>query len=44
MSCTNWLLGCICIIEFLNLCVRLIKLAPPKDPPIDEEMRKKLYS
>lgn len=41
---TNVLLGCICVIEFLNLCVRIIKLVPPKDPPLEDEIRLKLYS
>lgn len=44
MSATNILLGCLVVIEFLNMVIRLIKLAPPSDPPIDEEIRKRLYS
>ncbi len=44
MLITNLLLGALVLIEFMNLCVRVIKLVPPQDPPLDEEIRIKLYS
>ncbi len=44
MFITNILLGTLVIIEFLNLCVRLIKLVPDDEPPLSEEIRMKMYS
>lgn len=44
MLITNILLGLIVVIEFANLCVRVVKLFPPEDPPLEEEIRAKLYS
>ena len=44
MLITNLLLGALVIIEFMNLCVRIIKIVPPSDPPLDEDIRIKLYS
>lgn len=41
---TNILLGALVIIEFANLCIRLLKIAPPPDPPIEEDIRVKMYS
>lgn len=44
MFITNILLGALVIIEFLNLCVRIIKLVPDDEPPLSEEIRMKMYS
>ncbi len=38
------LLGCLVIIETCNLLIRLIKIIPPQDPPLDENIRLKMYS
>lgn len=38
-------LGCLTIIEFINLIIRIVKLSPTSnDPPLSDEMRKRLYS
>lgn len=44
MIITNILLGFIVVIEIANLCVRVIKLIPPDDPPLEEEIRARMYS
>ena len=44
MFFTNLLLGCLVVIEFCNLCIRVLKVCPPDDPPIDEDIRMKMYS
>lgn len=31
------------IVEFVNLCVRIYKIMPIKDPPIDEYILKTMY-
>lgn len=31
------------VVEFVNLCVRIYKITPPKDPPIDEYLLKTMY-
>lgn len=38
--------GCLTIIEFINLIIRIVKLSPTSsnDPPLSDEMRKRLYS
>ena len=38
------ILSCLTIIEFLNLLIRIIKLAPHQEPELSEEMRAKIYS
>lgn len=44
MIITNILLGCLVIIEFFNLGIRIMKIVPPKEPPLDEEIWMKMYS
>ena len=44
MVLTEILLSCLTIIEFLNLLIRVIKIIPPKEPELTEEMRAKIYS
>lgn len=44
MFVTNLLLGCLVIIEFFNLCVRIMKCIPEDNPPLDDEIRIKMYS
>lgn len=44
MIVTNLLLGCLVIIEFFNFCIRVAKFAPPEEPPLDEDIRRKMYS
>lgn len=44
MIVTNILLGLLVTIELCNMLIRIVKLVPPKDPPIDEQVRKRLYS
>ena len=44
MFVTNILLGCIVLIEFCNLVIRIIKIIPPEEPELDEEIRRKMYS
>ena len=44
MIVTNILLGLLVVIEFFNLCIRCIKCVPPEDPPLDENIRRKMYS
>ncbi len=39
----NCVLTCLLVVEVLNLVIRLIKIAPEKEPPLDEEIRIKLY-
>ena len=44
---TEIFLGCLTIIEFINLVIRIVKLSPTlndKSPPLTEEMRRRLYS
>ena len=43
MIITNVLLSCLIIVEFLRLCVEIYSVLPDEDPPLDEEVRKKLY-
>ena len=31
------------VVEFVNLCLRIYKLTPHKEPPIDEHILKTLY-
>lgn len=38
------LLGTLVLIELVNTLLRVIKLFPPDDPPIDEEVRRRMYS
>ena len=44
MFFTNLLLGCLVIIEFCNLIIRVIKIVPMDNPPLDDEIRVKMYS
>ena len=47
MSLPEIFLGCLTIIEFINLLIRVVKLAPTlndKPPPLDPDIAKKLYS
>lgn len=47
MNLPEIFLGCLTIIEFINLIIRIVKLSPTLDdkpPPLTEEMRKRLYS
>lgn len=44
MIITNILLSCLVFIELCNLVVRIIKIMPPNEPPLDEEIRMKMYS
>ncbi len=40
-------LGCLTIIEFINLVIRIVKLTPTlydNHPELTEEMRRRLYS
>ena len=32
------------IIEIFNLAIRLVKIIPEKDPPLEDEIRARLYS
>lgn len=34
----------IVIIEIFNLAIRLVKIIPEKDPPLEDEIRARLYS
>ena len=38
------MLTCLVVIEFFNLVIRFVKILPYKDPPLDEEIKCKLYS
>ena len=38
------LLTLLVLIEILNLLIRIIKIVPEKTPPIDEDIRIKMYS
>ncbi len=40
----NIILTILLIIEILNFLIRLIKIVPEKDPPLDEDIRIKMYS
>lgn len=46
MSLSEIFLGCLTIIELANLLIRIVKLSPTLniDPPLTDEMRKRLYS
>jgi len=47
MNLPEIFLGCLTIIEFINLIIRIVKLSPTLDdkpPELTEEMRKRLYS
>lgn len=47
MNLSEIFLGCLTIIEFINLIIRIVKLSPTLDdkpPELTEEMRKRLYS
>ncbi len=44
MFLTNLLLGCIVFIEICNLVIRIVKIIPPDEPKLDEEIRMKMYS
>ena len=40
-------LGCLTLIEFINLIIRIVKLSPTlydNHPELTEEMRRRLYS
>ena len=39
----NIILTCLLVVEVLNLFIRVIKIAPYSDPPLDEEIRNKMY-
>ncbi len=44
---TEIFLGCLTLIEFINLCIRIVKLTPTmqnNQPELTEEMRQRLYS
>ena len=44
---TELFLGCLTLIEFLNLVIRIVKLIPTlqdNQPELTEEMRRRLYS
>ena len=46
MNLSNLFLGCLTIIELANSLIRIVKLSPTLniDPPLTDEMRKRLYS
>lgn len=44
MSLITFFLGCLTIIETLNLLIRITKIIPYKEPPIDPYIQKYLYS
>lgn len=44
MNLTNFFLGCLTIIETLNLLIRISKININQEPPIDPEIQKRLYS
>ena len=44
MIITNLLLGCLVIIEVFNLLIRIVKILPEHEPPLDEDIRIKMYS
>lgn len=37
------LLSCLVVIEFMKLVVEVKIVMPPEEPPLDEDIRKKLY-
>ena len=44
---TELFLGCLTLIEFLNLVIRIVKLIPTlqdNQPELTKEMRRRLYS
>ncbi len=44
---TELFLGCLTLIEFMNLVIRIVKLIPTlqdNQPELTEEMRRRLYS
>ena len=41
---TEIFLGCLVVIKICNLIIRIMKVIPPEEPPINEEIRKKMYS
>ena len=44
---TDTFLGCLTLIEFINLIIRIVKLSPTlydNQPELTEEMRQRLYS
>ena len=44
---TELFLGCLTLIEFMNLIIRIVKLIPTlydNQPELTEEMRSRLYS
>ena len=44
---TEIFLGCLTLIEFMNLIIRIVKLIPilqNNQPELTEEMRRRLYS
>ena len=44
MTYINFVLTCLLFIEVLNLLIRLIKIVPPKEPPLEDDIRIKMYS
>lgn len=42
MKLTDFFLGCLALIEFIQLILKLLEIET--DPPLTEEMRRKLYS
>ena len=44
MTLTDFFLGCIVVIEVCNLVIRMGKIYEPEVPPLDENLRKRLYS
>ena len=47
MNISNLFLGCLTVIEFKNLLLRIVKLSATlndKPPELTDEMRKRLYS
>lgn len=39
----NTMLTLLVIVEIFNLAIRLVKIIPEKDPPLEEEIRARLY-
>lgn len=44
MTLTDFFLGFLVVIEACNLVIRLVKIYEPEVPPLDENLRKRLYS
>lgn len=42
MNLTNFFLGCLTLIEFIKLILKIASI--DNDPPLTDEMRRRLYS